>query len=225
MIRAVLFDLDETLFDRHISLGAFLADQYLRFAGCLGDVSLDTWRQRFLERDARGRVHKSIVYEALLCEFGGDPDAAETLLRDYQLGCSRHARPVPGATETLRTLRGFGLRLAIVTNGETAFQGRHVDVLGLVDQVDAVLISEAEGLRKPDTALFLRAAGRLGIDPSQCLFVGDDPSADILGGHAAGMRTAWLAREGEWPDRLGPMPGIAIRSLHEVIAFVSAAVT
>ena len=215
-ISAVLFDLDETLLDRTTSLRAFLTDQYGRFGGRLGSLEIDNWASRFLALDERGRVHKSVVYPALLEEFGGDRSAADALLADYLEGCSLHARPLPGMAETLKGLRSGGISLGIVTNGESAFQARHIEALGLHDLVDVVLISQAEGLRKPEAELFQRAAARLGVPPGRCLFVGDDPEADILGAHAAGMQTAWLRRGWGWPAALPPPPGATIDALSEV---------
>jgi putative hydrolase of the HAD superfamily len=216
MIAAVLFDLDETLLDRTNALIAFLADQHARFAGRLGDAPFAVWRDRFLALDARGHVHKSAVYPAILAEFGGDADLGSALLADYLENCCRHARGFPGMAETLTALRGRGLKLGIVTNGETAFQTRHIDALGLAALVDAVLISESEGLRKPDAALFRRAAERLGARPEDCLFVGDNPVADILGAHAAGMRTLWFRNGQAWPRDIDVLPGASIETLAHV---------
>jgi putative hydrolase of the HAD superfamily len=220
VISAVLFDLDETLFDRTTSLVAFLAYQNGRFADRLGEVTFEVWRDRFLALDARGYVHKSLVYLALLAEFSGDLTAVDALLDDYREHCCEHARGSPGMAATLMTLRSYGLRLGIVTNGETEFQTRHVDALGLTALVDAVLISEAEGLRKPDAALFRRAADRLHVALPECLFVGDNPAVDVLGAHAAGMRTAWFRCGAVWPSNLAPMPGLEIDTLDQVLDLI-----
>lgn len=217
MIAAVLFDLDETLLDRATSLIAFLADQHAKFSPVLGTMEWESWRNRFLALDARGHVSKAMVYPALLSEFGGEKQAADALLTDYQERCCHFARGFPGMAETLTALRARGLKLGIVTNGETAFQSRHINALGLGSLVDAVLISEAEGLRKPDRALFHRAAERLGAQPARCLFVGDNPAVDILGAHAAGMQTAWFGRGAPWPPEIAPMPGVAIKSLPDLL--------
>jgi putative hydrolase of the HAD superfamily len=221
MTTAVLFDLDETLLDRTNALIAFLADQHARFAGRLGDAPFAVWRERFLARDARGHVHKSVVYPAILADFGGDADAAQALLADYQENCCRHARGFPGMAETLTALRGRGLKLGIVTNGETAFQTRNIYALGLDALVDTVLISQTEGLRKPDAALFRRAAERLGATPQDCLFVGDNPVADILGAHAAGMQTLWFRNDQAWPHDIDAMPGASIERLAQVLDWTS----
>lgn len=217
MISAVLFDLDETLLDRTRSLRAFVAGQYRRFAERLGAVSGEAWCERFIELDARGGVHKSVVYPAILREFAGDPAAAGALLADYREQCCRHARAFPDMSSVLRELRSRGLSLAVVTNGETEFQKRHIEALGLDRMVDAILISEAEGLRKPDRALFHRAAARLGVSPAHCLFVGDNPAVDVLGAHAAGMKTAWFGVAADWPAHLPLMPGPAISVLADLL--------
>jgi putative hydrolase of the HAD superfamily len=57
--------------------------------------------------------------------------------------------------------------------------------------MDAILISETEGLRKPDPELFQRAAGRVGASVDRCCFVGDHPSVDVAGAMAAGLQAFW----------------------------------
>jgi putative hydrolase of the HAD superfamily len=216
VIKAVLFDLDETLLDRTTSLIAFLKDQYARFRSDLGDAPQAQWVARFVELDRRGSVNKRLVYPELLEDFSGVKYAASALFQDYNLNCCLHAQPFDRMHDVLAALRSRGMRIAIVTNGETIFQTRHIKALRLTDFVDEVLISEAEGLRKPDARLFARAAERLGVTPQDCLMVGDNPSADILGAHDAGMRTAWFRCGQTWPAELRPNPGPTIESLAEL---------
>jgi putative hydrolase of the HAD superfamily len=218
MVEAVLFDPDETLLDRTKSLRAFLKDQFERHADHLGYVRSDEWCTRFLVPDGRGHVHKSVVYPNILAEFGGRAEHAEILLADYRARCARFAQPFDGMGAVLKELRARGLALGIVTNGETEFQSKHVEALELNGLVDAVLISEREGLRKPDAALFLRAATACRTEPSRCLFVGDNPVADVLGAHAAGMSTAWFHGTAEWPTDAPSNPGASIDHLSQVLA-------
>jgi putative hydrolase of the HAD superfamily len=191
----------------------------LRFRHVLSEIPFEAWSQRFLALDARGSVHKSVVYPALVEEFGADASVATALLDDYVDGCCRHAVAFEGMKDTLSALRKRGKRLGILTNGETLFQSRHIDALCLGDLVDEILISQAEGLRKPEAQLFHRAAARLAIKPSDCLFVGDNPSADILGAHAAGLQTAWFRCGQVWPAHLEPNPGPTIGCLPELLDF------
>jgi putative hydrolase of the HAD superfamily len=221
VISAVLFDLDETLLDRTTSLVSFLRDQHRRFLGSLGNTLFDLFCTRFLQLDSRGRVQKSVVYGALLNELGGAQDAASMFLADYYDHCWRFAQGFAGMTETLAGLRSRGLRLGIVTNGETMFQTPHINALGLPSLADAVLVSETQGLRKPDQRLFLRAADRLRIAPEDCLFVGDNATADVIDAQAAGMQTVWFAQGQTWPIGLPPMPGIAINALPDLLAHLN----
>ena len=220
MIKAALFDLDGTLLDRAASLADFLADQHERFALRLGSAGLQDWRGRFLALDRNGHMHKSVVYPALLAEFGGDAAAAAELLEDYRQRSCDHARGFPGMAQTLEALRGKGLKLGIVSNGEADFQMRNIKALALEGMVDTILISEAEGLRKPEAAIFFRAAERVGVRPGECLFVGDNPEADILGAHGAGMKTAWFNVGAIWPERLAPNPGAQISELAQTLGLV-----
>ena len=219
-ITAVLFDLDETLLDRSASLRSFLPDQYHRFRGQLGSAAPEVWCDRFIALDVRGSVPKTSVYPRLLADFGGDVAAAAALLADYRERFCRHARAFPNIRETLTALRRDGRRTGLITNGETEFQSRSIEALGLREMLDVILISAAEGLRKPDAALFLRAAERLGVTPEQCLFVGDNPVADVLGAQAAGMSTAWFANGQVWPGELPGPPGAIIRELPEVLTVI-----
>lgn len=216
MIDAVLFDLDETLLDRTTSLRAFLADQFKRYAGQLGNVALEEWSERFLALDQRGHVHKKIVYPMILAEFGGELESEHALFTDYALRCSAFALPFDAMTSTLAAIRSLGLRVGIITNGETEFQTKHIEALNLHHSMDVILISQREGLRKPDAALFHRAADHLNVSVKRCLFVGDNPVADILGAAAAGMQTAWFRGEMDWPMDQPRNPGVTIQRLDEI---------
>lgn len=220
MTDAVLFDLDETLLDRTASLRAFLADQYGRYIRCLGNVTFEDWRDRFIGLDQRGHVHKSIVYPAILADFGGDADSAYALFADYQSRCADFAQPCTGMNTALRAIRSRGLKIGIVTNGETDLQTGNIEALGLEQLVDAIFISETEGLRKPDAALFLKAASTLGAKPPQCLFVGDDPVVDVLGAAAVGMKTVWFRRGTDWPTDGPAVPGAIIDHLSELLSLL-----
>ena len=220
MIAAVIFDLDETLFDRSNSLVDFLEDQHSRFGDRLGVAGFDAWRDKFLTLDERGYVRKSLVYPEILASFGGDATAANELLSDYRNRSCQFARPFPGMTHTLSMIRSRGLAIGIVTNGEAEFQSRKVDALGLRELVDVVVISEAEGIRKPEQAIFKLAARRLNAQTRECLFVGDNPVADVLGAHAVGMKTAWFKCGMIWPSDLEPPPGSVISALPEVLGLI-----
>jgi putative hydrolase of the HAD superfamily len=92
---------------------------------------------------------------------------------------------------TLETLASRGVKIAVVTNGGRDRQQRKLDALGISSWLDAILISEVEGVRKPDPEIFRRALTRCGVEASAALFVGDHPEVDVGGALQAGLRAAW----------------------------------
>jgi HAD superfamily hydrolase (TIGR01549 family) len=86
-------------------------------------------------------------------------------------------------------------KLGIVNNG-TRLTFPYFDAkLSLTGRFDLVLSSGAEGVRKPDVQIYLRAADRLGVEPARCLFM-DDSEANVRGAEQAGMQTVhWINRE------------------------------
>ncbi len=219
-MKAVLFDLDETLFDRTGSLERFLADQYQRHQA-LQALTLAAFTARFLDLDNRGLRPKGIVYSTVLGEIGlDDAGFVADLLRDYEQNSRRFAQAFEGVDQVLAIFRGKGLRLGVVTNGRTAIQTGTIEALGLQHKVDTILISEAEGVRKPNGEIFLRAAANLGVEAADCVFVGDSPLADILGSQAVGIRTIWLPNGAEWPDDVPANPGHELSRFSELLDLV-----
>lgn len=217
MVKAVLFDLDETLFDRIASLGSFVAHQ---FASDFGSFeSADALARRFVELDDRNNVHKTAVYPQIFAEMGhAAPDIWRGYFLDYETNFWRFAQPYPGMRQTLNALRRAGKSLGIITNGETHMQQRSILALGLDRLVDVTLISEAEECRKPDPEIFERAAARLGVAPQDCAFVGDTPQADMIGARGVGMMTIWYPNGISWPDSYDWRPDHQIARLSELRA-------
>ena len=69
--------------------------------------------------------------------------------------------------------------------------------MGIDDYFDVILISEIEGVRKPELEIFQLALDRLGVLAQNSIFVGDNPTADISGAKNAGMRAIWK-RNSDW---------------------------
>lgn len=221
MSKCVLFDLDETLFDRTQTLRQFLATQFMRFQGVLGDVDCETWLERFVKMDARGATPKRALYPEILKVYGGRLSRADDLIRDYYERSTSRAIAMPGMTELLSELEARRVPVGIITNGETDLQTRTLKALGLIEQVPMILISEAFGEKKPAPEIFHAAARNLSAVPGECLFVGDNPSADVLGAFEAGMQTAWFnPAGGPWPEDLPPNPGVELGHLLDVLPLI-----
>ena len=191
MIRAVLFDLDGTLFNRDATVASILARQISIFRDFIRPERAATFCNRVTVLDAHGHQDKREVYATVATEFGFDTAVTEQLIASFWAEYPHHCHLDAGVAATLAELRRRGLRLGIVTNGAASVQNAALDGLGVRDAVDAVLISETEGVRKPDAAIFHRAAQRLGVRPDECCFVGDHPTVDIAGAKAAGLHAIW----------------------------------
>jgi putative hydrolase of the HAD superfamily len=216
MINAILFDLDETLLDRTGSLRMFLADQYKRHEA-ISHISVEDYTELFLTLDARGTKPQLETYTALLGHLGQvDDDLANTMHGEYEDGFPQFVQLVEGAEELLLYLRQKGLRTGIISNGREDHQMRNIYKLKLDLLVDGILVSEKEGIRKPDPEVFWRAASRLSLKPEQCLFVGDNPEADILGAQTAGMQSMWVPNGATWPAGAPTNPGFEADSLKAV---------
>src|SRR3569623_2858267 len=154
--KAVLFDLDETLIRRAIR--RFVADQFARFSALLAPVTAEKYTSRFLEIEDDGRVAKTIIYPALVQELGITGISAAALLTDYRTEYARFTTASPGALDTVRALRDHGLKTGVITNGSGELQNAKIAAIGIRSLLDCVLVSESVGLKKPDPAIFHRAA-------------------------------------------------------------------
>lgn len=189
-IRAVLFDLDGTLLDRDSSLLAFVNDQYER-TSAFQSVEKERFVQRFIELDNHGYVWKDKVYQQLIEEFGiADLDWADCL-NDYVSGFQQHCIGFANLESMLSTLKQQDIKVALVSNGFGQFQYDNFKALDIEHLFDEVLISEWEGLRKPNPAIFNRALSKLGVAADAALFVGDHPDNDIRASREVGMRAVW----------------------------------
>lgn len=191
-IRAVLFDLDRTLMDRDSAFTAFASAQYARFHNRLEGVEEQTYVEAFIRLDDRGMRWKDEVYRMLVEELELSSIAWEELFQDFTHRVADHYTAFPGAKEALEGL-SHGYLLGLITNGRTFFQQRTINTIGIAHLFQTILISEKEGLRKPDSAIFRRALDQLGIHPHEAVYVGDHPRNDMQAALDVGMLAVWKA--------------------------------
>jgi putative hydrolase of the HAD superfamily len=217
MIKAVLFDLDGTLFDRDSCVRALVQEQYSAFKGRLETIKLDHFVNRVLTLDEHGYRNKSEVYETLAREHRLPAGTAAELTADFWTRYHTFCRPYDDLLGTLEELKHRGKRIGVITNGTQTIQEGTMDALGIRELLDVVLVSETEGVRKPDPAIFERAATRLGLLPSECCFVGDHPEVDIAGAKAASWWPVWK-RSSHWSPPAETV--LTIDTLSEVLLHI-----
>ncbi|HHK5534388.1 TPA: HAD family hydrolase [Bacillus mobilis] len=216
MIQAVLFDLDGTLLDRRQSLKQFIHDQYNRFASHLMNIEQSEYCSRFLELDNNGYTWKDKVYATLLCEYNITTLTPEQLLHDYITNFQHHCIPFQNMHELLQRLIQQNIKIGIITNGFTDFQINNLRALNIHTYTNTILVSEAEGIKKPHPEIFERALQKLDIKASECLYVGDHPENDVLGSERIGILGVWK-RDSFWDDFEHPR---IVNDLLEVLSFL-----
>lgn len=216
MIKAVIFDLDGTLLDRDTSLEVFAAEQYNRLVANLQHIPKDHFIERFIELDARGYVWKDRVYQQLIREFKIEGIDWQILLNDYVTNFKDHCIPFPNLTVMLENLAQQSFRLGMVTNGRSQFQLDNILALGIKDNFEDILISECEGMAKPDPAIFRKALTNLEVSPDEAVYIGDHPKNDIRAAKAVGMKTIW--KKGQYGSCLDADG--EIEDLNEIVKWV-----
>ncbi|WP_284037673.1 HAD family hydrolase [Neobacillus sp. 114] len=191
MIKALLFDLDGTMLDRDASVQKFIGNQYERFKKWTGHIPKEIYISRFIELDSRGYVWKDRVYKELISELYINNIKWELLLEDYLGNFKNHCVPFPNIISMLEVLKKRRIKLGIITNGKGQFQLDNIRALGIEKFFDTILISEWEGIKKPDPEIFYRALRKLKVLPQESIYVGDHPENDVQAARNLGMKAIW----------------------------------
>nr|WP_318243557.1 HAD family hydrolase [Fictibacillus norfolkensis] len=134
---------------------------------------------------------KDKVYQKLAEELAVRRMPPGELLDDYLTQFKHHCTPFPNLISMLEELKKKGYRLGLVTNGYGVFQYDTIQALEIKEYFDTILVSEMEGLRKPDPLVFQRAAERLNVKMEECMFVCDHPKNDVEAARNVGMVAVW----------------------------------
>lgn len=191
MLKAILFDLDQTLLDRNTSLIKFIEWQ-VNFFQLVPHQNKQAFITRFIELDNNGNVWKDLVYSQLVKDFNIKNFSVETLLESYINDFNKFSSPFERVPETIQNLYYKGYKLGLVSNGKSPFQENNFYALGLREYFSTIIVSEAVGIRKPDPQIFEYACKELSYSPNECIFVGDNPKADIEGVKKVGMQTIFF---------------------------------
>ena len=207
-VRAVLFDMDETLIENTWSFHDIACKTFACFEQELSPITFDEfWRvlwskaidmwSMMLDGVLPGDTARLYTFVNTLRSLESDPDLAESLLMKSDALQLEGTRMPADTVPVLAALRDRGMRLGIVTNGYTTTQRSKTDHHALHAHVDFILVSEEVGSHKPDRRIFDRALEHAGVAPAQALFVGDMPEYDIAGATSVGMRSVLIDFHGQ----------------------------
>jgi N-acetyl-D-muramate 6-phosphate phosphatase len=181
-VRAVLFDLDGTLIDSAPDLAG--AANALRERRGLTALPLERYRAH-TGSGARGMLRVAFDIEP---EHDAFDDLKQQFFAEYQGRLTLQTGLFDGVDRLIGALLAAGLPWGVVTNKGARFTEPLMQAIPLFASAATVISGDTTPHTKPHPAPLLEAARRLGLPPSDCLYVGDD-LRDIQAGRSAGMRT------------------------------------
>lgn len=204
-IRAVIFDLDNVLYEEAEYFGAVFSAAMPRLAAQCHRTETEALEQLKMFFRTRGYTAPGVFADALR-ELGIQSGVEADFLFDLYSSIGTVLHPYPDVMETLRWLEGHGVQRGIVTNGTVAAQRNKVKSLGFAHQFNAIMYARTLGKEneKPSPLPFDRILNELGVGGRAALYVGDNPRVDFPGAQAMGMRTVRLNRGEFRGQMLGP---------------------
>lgn len=133
--------------------------------------------------EAAGR--NEMEYFSALAYFG---------ISDREKWNSSPETPYPEAKEVLEALKSHGYRLGIIANQALDARDR-LRRFGLYDLFEVIVISQEQGISKPDRAIFLDALYKANAKAEECVMIGDKLTNDIQPAKALGFKTVWIRQE------------------------------
>jgi putative hydrolase of the HAD superfamily len=216
MIRAVIFDMDDTLVDWSGRIGEWVDALKVHLRPIYDRLDAEghilpsiDWMARVYTEQAGLAWERAvppeftaprqvdILHDALIAAGleEGRFDAV-ALQQHFAWDVMPGLRPFPDAASVLRTLHESGLRTGLLTNSSMPMWMREVELraFGLLDYLDVRMTAGDAGRLKPHPDPFRQVAEQLGVPTREAVFVGDRLRDDVAGAQAAGMRTIWVRR-------------------------------
>ena len=225
MIRAVLFDLGDTVFrlnpmpDVTAEFAALLARDGVDDAETEAVRVLETLRERLMAGYGRGQLEEPRIADLVRPFIGGGNAEALAESLDSLLGEADVARwERPARAALFDAVRARGLGVGFVSNTLTApeVMRRRLGEFGLLEYAQVAVFSVEQGVRKPNPEIYRTALRALGVAPGDVVFVGDRVREDVRGPQALGMRSA-LTHEFRQEDPGDSMPLAVLVRLEHVL--------
>lgn len=232
---ALVFDIDDTLYDREQSFRRAYAKQFAhRF-----ELDCGKLYQAFFIRGneaLEASLKKKISQEEMsiyrmqraMADCGASITAEEALaFHSGYLREQNHITLDPGIKEVLDLCRENNIFMGILTNGNHAHQYRKYRTLDLPRWIpeEAFLASEDVGFNKPDPRAFRQAEAQMRLIPENTWYIGDSYSHDILGAHAVGWHSIWLDRPRHALDLSENLADVTVHTTSELRRFVLTLIT
>lgn len=228
----LLLDLDDTLVDdasEAAECWEMVCVQYAPQAGVPAErlqAAIKTysgWYWSDPERHRRGRLELGQARRAVVAgawaQLGLDrPELAQAMADAYSVLRATRLTLLPGALDTLQTLRQRGCRLGLITNGASAPQRSKIERFELAPFFELILIEGEFGAGKPDERVYRHALEVLAAAPAEAWMVGDNLEWDVAGAQRAGLCGIWVDGAGRGLPADSPtQPDRIIRGVGELV--------
>lgn len=201
-IKAVIFDLDDTLYGDFKTCNRLGLDACAAYAEQHCGISQEVFLKAVLESKAalqkrlfeEPEMHDRVLYMQGALESLGIPAIrhAEALHDLYWNALYENMKLREGVHELLDALHALGIKTICCTNMMAAVQMRKLCLLDLAERIDYLVSSEEAGIDKPQAPIFELALKKAGCSPAEAIMVGDNFQHDIVGAHNVGIRGVWL---------------------------------
>ncbi len=190
-IRAVLFDLDDTLISRRETFAGF-SESFVRRFFPAEDAAGQARAVAALRRlDREGDATRPDLFFHLFGELNVDLPPIGEMIDFWNTEFPKYLVLFDDMFRLLGELRRAGFRLGLVTNGAAPLQNGKIERGRLRPAFDTVVVSGEQPFDKPQREIFELALHRLAVAPDAAVYVGDNLINDIYGAQKAGMRAVW----------------------------------
>lgn len=233
-IRAVLFDLDDTLHDDTFAFTT-AAEEVAREVAAEHGIDAIVLKDAYIA-EAEGFWHRltaeqvktklsslrATMWGNALASVGlADPALAVRSAVNYNAYRKKYFSPFPGAIDLLRDLKARGKRLGILTNGVSETHHEKIALLQIAQYFDAIFLADEVGMVKPDPLLFAHACQKLDTSPAYGAMVGDRYDRDIAGALEAGLYTIWVNIRAERVPLGARPPDAIVEGIAEARAYLT----
>lgn len=203
MIKAIVFDLDDTLYDcLHENDKAvddtvrYVANELLHMDEDVVrkafEEGRDTVKSQLSEWDMAAQHNRVLYFQKMLELLGVSPFKYDLQVYNYFWdNFLNRISLFPEALKFIDDARALGIKIGICTDMTAHIQFRKIDRLGLTDRLDAMITSEEAGVEKPNRRMFDMIAEKLGVKNEEVIYVGDSYKKDVTGAKNAGMTPIW----------------------------------
>jgi putative hydrolase of the HAD superfamily len=204
-VKAVIFDLDDTLFDHTASatnairawvptLGASYSAELVRHWFEIERRNFDGWLAGRLTHQGQRRGRLLEFLPLIGQPVPGTDDELDEIFAGFLDFYRQSWSAFPDAEPALKVARSNGWRIGVLTNGSTPQQNAKLAAIGLAGSVDVVSTSEGLGFSKPAVEAYHLTCDALGVEPADTLMIGDNFDLDVAGARAAGLTAYHLDR-------------------------------